>query len=185
MAEETEREEIKEETHELEDQEQDEIEEIESEEFEPGIKEPQKEVPVVDDQQLNVLPGNEVEEEILLTTAAVTKKPKKPLPTARSFPGNRQQDEISSLYMRTHLERQTTQLNKIIIMLQSIQKDSRSTNGQSKLIKQLQSQLKQLQNQLTQIQKIITKKGFAIRATPSRENMRVLASRKRLKKKRK
>jgi hypothetical protein len=175
MAEQTERVEIKEETGEPEVEQN----EIEDEGSELGIKEPQKEVPVVDDQQLNVLPENEEEkEEILLTTAAETKRPKKSASKANSSSGKRQQNEISSADMRKHLERQTTQLNKIIIMLQSIQKDSKSTNGQSKLIKQLQ-------NQLTQIQKIITKKGFAIRATPSRKNMRVLVSPKRFKKKRK
>ncbi|MFZ0513316.1 MAG: hypothetical protein WAM14_17035 [Candidatus Nitrosopolaris sp.] len=58
------------------------------------------------------------------------------------------------------------QINKITIMLQSIQKDSKSTNGQSK---QIQSQLKQLQNQVTQIQKIITKKSFGIGTTLSRK----------------
>jgi hypothetical protein len=42
-------------------------------------------------------------------------------------------------------------------MVQSIQKDSESTIGQIKLIKQMQSQLKHLQNQLTQIQKFVTK----------------------------
>ena len=66
-------------------------------------------------------------------------------------------------------------------MLQSILKRTKSTQGQSKLIKQLQSQLKQLQNQLTQIQKIITKKGFAIGTTPSRKKT---LNPKRLKKKR-
>jgi hypothetical protein len=167
MAEETEREEIKEETHELGDEEQG---EMDDETFEPGIKEPQKEVSIVENQQLNALPENEEEEkeEILLTTAE-TKKPKKSAAKANSSTVKRQPNEISSADMGKHLERQTTQLNKIIIMLQSIQKDSKSTNGQS--IKELQSQLKQLQNQLTQIQKIITKKSLAIRTIPSRKKM--------------
>ncbi|MFY9870091.1 MAG: hypothetical protein WAK17_10265 [Candidatus Nitrosopolaris sp.] len=56
MAEETERAEIKKETREPEEEQN----EIENERFQPGIKEPQKEVSV-DDQQLNVLPENEEE----------------------------------------------------------------------------------------------------------------------------
>lgn len=56
MAEETERAEIKKETREPEEEQN----EIENERFRPGIKEPQKEVSV-DDQQLNVLPENEEE----------------------------------------------------------------------------------------------------------------------------
>jgi ferritin-like metal-binding protein YciE len=55
-------------------------------------------------------------------------------------------------------------------MLQSIRKDTKSIQGQPKLIKRLQSQIKQLQNQLAQIQKIITRKGFATATTPSRKN---------------
>jgi glutamate 5-kinase len=53
--------------------------------------------------------------------------------------------------------------------VQSIQKDSKSTVGQIKLIKQMQSQLKQLQNQLTQIQKFITKKDSATKTTQLRK----------------
>jgi uncharacterized coiled-coil protein SlyX len=53
-------------------------------------------------------------------------------------------------------------------MVQSIQKDSKSTIGQIKSIKQMQSQLKQLQNQLTQVQKFITKKDSA-KTTPLRK----------------
>ncbi len=52
----------------------------EGNEFEPGINEPQEEVPIVDDEQLRALPGNEEEEkeEILMpfTTAAKITKPK-------------------------------------------------------------------------------------------------------------
>src|SRR5215467_14622336 len=130
MAEETERQ-VKEETHDFEDEEQD----------ESGIKEPQKKVMVVDDQQLNVLPENEEEEkeEIPLTTASVASALK-----AKSSPGKRQPKEISSGDIRKQLKRQTEQLNKVTIMVQSIQKDSKSTIGQIKLIKQMQAQLKQL-----------------------------------------
>jgi len=56
----------------------------------------------------------------------------------------------------------------------------KSTIGQIKLIKQMQSQLKQLQNQLTQIQKIITKKDLAIK-TPRLRKKTINANRSRKK----
>ena len=138
MSEETERQ-VKEETYDLEDEEQG---EISNEPFESGIKELQKQIPVVEDQQVNVLPENEEEEkeEIPLTTASLASALK-----AKSSPG--QPKGISSADIGKHLKRQTEQLNKVTIMVQSIQKDSKSTIGQIKLIKQMQSQLKQLQNQ--------------------------------------
>jgi hypothetical protein len=174
MAEETERQ-VKEETHEHE--EQGEISN-ESVYVESDIKEPQKQIPVVDDQQVNVLPENEEEEEeeIPLTTASVASALK-----AKSPPEKRQRNEISSADIGKHLKRQTEQLNKVTIMVQSIQKDSKSTIGQIKLIKQMQSQLKQLQNQLTQIQKFITKKDFATATISSKKKM---INTKRIKKKR-
>jgi hypothetical protein len=156
MAEETERQ-VKEETHE-------EQGEISDEAFESGIKEPQKQIPVVGDRQVNVLPENEEEEEIPLTTASVASALK-----AKSSPEKRQPNEISSSDIGKHLKRQTEQLNKVTIMVQSIQKDSKSTVGRTKMIKQIQSQLKQLQNQLTQIQKFITKKDLVIKTTTLRK----------------
>jgi hypothetical protein len=88
VAEETERE-VEEETHDLEDEEQG---EISNEPFESGIKEPQKQIPVVEDQQVNVLPdnGEEEKEEIPLTTASLASALK-----ARSSPGRRQPKGIS------------------------------------------------------------------------------------------
>jgi hypothetical protein len=113
-----------------------------------------------------VLPENEEEEkeEMPLTTASIASALK-----AKSSTGKRRPNEISSADIGKHLKRQTEQLNKVTIMVQSIQKDSKSTIGQIKLIKQTQSQLKQLQNQLTQIQKFITKKDFAIKTTRLRK----------------
>jgi hypothetical protein len=139
--------------------------EISNEAFESDIKEPQKQMPVVEDQQVNVLPENEEEkEEIPLTRASVASALK-----AKSSPGKRQPKGISSADIGKHLKRQTERLNKVTIMVQSIQKDSKSTIGKIKLIKQMQSQLKQLQNQLTQIQKFITKKDLAIKSTQLRK----------------
>ena len=150
-------------------------------EFEPGVKEPYERPPVVNDEQLKVLPENEEEEkeEILLTASTVEKaKPKMSSSSKAKSSRTRRRDEISSANAREQLERQSTQIDKIRPMLQSIMKDSKSTPGQLKLIR---SQLKQLQNQLTQIQKIITKKGFAIGTTASRKKT---LNPKRLKKKR-
>jgi hypothetical protein len=169
MAEETEKEEINEETHALEDEEQN---EIEVEALEPGIKVPQKEVPVVEDQQLNVLPENEEEEneEILLTARTVEKaKPKMSSLSKAKSSRMRRRVEISSASVREQLERQTTQIDKIRSMLQSLVKETKSTQGQSKLIKQLQSQLKKLQNQVTQIHKTIAKKSLPIVTTAARK----------------
>jgi hypothetical protein len=131
MAEETEIQD-KEETNHFEDEEQG---EISNEAFGSGIKEPQ--IPVVDDQQVNVLPENEEEEkeELPLTTASVASALK-----AKSSPRKRPRDEIGSADIVKHLKRQTERLNKVTTMVQSIQKDSKST--QIKLIKQMQSQLK-------------------------------------------
>jgi hypothetical protein len=98
------------------------------------------------------------------------KEPQKQMaPKAKSSPGKRQPNDISSVDIRKHLKGQTEKLNKVTIMVQSIQKDSKSTIGQIKLIKQMQSQLKQLQNQLTQIQKFITKKDLGIKTTQLRK----------------
>lgn len=169
MAEETEKEAMNEETHALEDEEQN---EIEDEALEPGIKVPQKEVPVVEDQELNVLPENEEEEneEILLTARTVEKaKPKMSSLSKAKSSRMRRRVEISSASVREQLERQTTQIDKIRSMLQSLVKETKSTQGQSKLIKQLQSQLKKLQNQVTQIHKTIAKKSLPIVTTAARK----------------
>jgi hypothetical protein len=114
---------------------------------------------VVDDEQLRALPENEEEEkeEILLpsTTVPKTTKPKVSSSKGKSSLGRRRWNETSSASTTKQLERQATQLDKITIMLHSIQKDMKSTKGQSKLINQLRSQIKRLQTQMSQIQKNI------------------------------
>ncbi|MGA9154175.1 MAG: hypothetical protein WBZ36_26630 [Candidatus Nitrosopolaris sp.] len=132
----------------------------EDNEFELGINEPHEEIPVVDDEPLRALPGNEEEEkeEILLpTTAAKTTNPKV---SSKGKSSSRKQ-----------LQRQATQLDKITIMLRSIQKDMKSTRGQSKLINQLQSKIKQLRTQMSQIQKNIAKRNFTTATISSRKKM--------------
>ena len=140
-------------------------------EFEPGINEPH-EVAVVDDEQLRALPGNEEEEkeEILLpsTTAAKITKPK--VSSRGKSSGKRRHDETSSADTTTQLKRQATQLDKITIMLHFIQKDMKSTKGQSKLINQLQSQIRQLRTQMSQIQKM-AKRNSTTATISSRKKM--------------
>ena len=141
----------------------------EDNEFEPGINEPH-EVPVVDDEQLRALPENEEEEkeEILLpTTAAKTTKPE--VSSKGKSSRKRRLDETTSADTTKQLERQATQLDKITIMLHSIQKDMKLTKGQSKLINRLQSQIKQLQTQMSQIQKNIAKRNFTTATISSRK----------------
>ena len=144
----------------------------EDNEFEPGINEPHEGVPVVDDEQLRALPENEEEkEEILLpsATAAKTTKPKVSSSKGKSPSRKRRRNETSSADTAKQLERQATQLDKITIMLHSIQKDKKSTKGQSKLINQLQSQIKQLRTQMSQIQKNIAKRNFTTGTISSRK----------------
>jgi hypothetical protein len=144
----------------------------EDNEFEPGINEPHEGVPVVDDEQLRALPENEEKEEILLpsTTAAKTTKRKVSSPKGKSS-RKRRRDETNSADTTKQLERQATQLDKITIMLHAIQKDMKSTKGQSKLINQLQSQIKQLRTQMSQIQKNIAKRNFTTAIISSRKKM--------------
>jgi hypothetical protein len=142
--------------------------------FEPGINEPHEGALVVDDEQLKALPENEEEEkeEILLPTTPVkTTKPKVSSSKGKSSLGRRRWDETSSTGTTKQLERQATQLDKITIMLHSIQKDMKSTKGQSKLINQLRSQIKQLQTQMSQIQKNIPKRNSTAATISSRKKM--------------
>jgi ferritin-like metal-binding protein YciE len=51
------------------------------------------------------------------------------------------------------LNKQGTQVNKIIQMLQPVQKQIKSAQRHPELLRQIQSQLKQLQKHISQIQK--------------------------------
>jgi hypothetical protein len=165
MAEETGKEEMKE-THAIESEEQI---EIEDEGFEPGIKEPQKAVPIVQDHELNVLPENDEENENILLTSRTLEKAKPKMSSRSKARSSRlRRVEIKSASVRMQLERQTVQIDKIRSMLQPLLKETKSTQGQSKLIKQLQLQVKQLQNQVTQIHKSIAKSS-PIKTTPARK----------------
>jgi hypothetical protein len=158
----------------------------EENEFEPSINEPHEGIPVVDDEQLRALPENEEEEkeEILLpsTTAAeptytssskgkynLKESTKHKVSSRGKSSGRRRHDETSSADTTKQLKRQATQLDKITIILHAIQKDMKSTKGQSKLINQLQSQIRQLRTQMSQIQKNIPKKNSTTATSSSRK----------------
>ncbi|MFZ0895348.1 MAG: hypothetical protein WAZ77_12680 [Candidatus Nitrosopolaris sp.] len=149
----------------------------EDNEFEPQVKDFQEEVKISED-TLHVLPENEQEEkEEILLTAPTVELPKPKMSSSKAKSSRRRRDKISSVDVRKMLEKQTTQIDKIRLMLQSIRKDSKSTQAQPKLLKQLRSQINKLQNQLAQIQKIITKKSIAT-ATTSRKKLNVKRVRK-------
>ena len=160
-------------------------------EFEPTINTPHEGGPVVDDEQLRALPGNEEEEkeEILLpsTTAAKPTKPKvssskgkynlkestKPKVSSRGkSSGKRRPNETSSADTTKQLKRQATQLDKITKILLSIQKDMKSTKGQSRLINQIQSQIKQQRTQMSQIQKNVAMRNSTTATSSSRKKIR-------------
>ncbi|MFL6325326.1 MAG: hypothetical protein ACJ72C_11280 [Nitrososphaeraceae archaeon] len=124
----------------------------------------EEEVEVAQDHELKVLPENEEEdkEEILITDA--TKRP----PTAKTTKiinkkqrgGGRRRRKALPDEMTKVLNRQTVEIDKMALLVQSILKQLKPLKIQPELIKQLQSQLRQIQKQMSQIQKgiIITKK---------------------------
>ncbi|MFL6431378.1 MAG: hypothetical protein ACJ71X_07970 [Nitrososphaeraceae archaeon] len=124
----------------------------------------EEEVEVAQDYELKVLPENEEEdkEEILITDA--TKRP----PTAKTTKiinkkqrggGRRRRRKALPDEMTKILNRQTVEIDKMALLVQSILKQLKPLKIQPELIKQLQSQLRQIQKQMSQIQKgiIITK----------------------------
>jgi hypothetical protein len=138
---------------------------VEREEEEGEGEEEEEEVEVAQDHELKVLPENEEEdkEEILITDA--TKRP----PTAKTTKiinkkqrggGGRRRRKALPDEMTKILNRQTVEIDKMALLVQSILKQLKPLKIQPELIKQLQSQLRQIQKQISQIQKgiIITKK---------------------------
>ena len=69
---------------------------------------------------------------------------------------NIKQKEAALTGIPKQLDKQSTQINKIIQILQPAQKQFKSVERQSELIKQIQSQLKQLQTMVLQVQKRIS-----------------------------
>ena len=126
--------------------------------------EEQEQVKVAEGHELEVLPANEEEEKEEILTAdstALTPQPKIPAPQSSKtkFPYKRNQQQTGELNLADvskKLDKQRIQINKIIQLVQPVQKQIKSAERQLVLVKQLQSQLKQLQKQVSQVQKKIT-----------------------------
>jgi hypothetical protein len=126
--------------------------------------EEQEPVKVAEGHELEVLPANEEEEKEEILTAdstVVTPQPKIPAPqsskTKSPYKRNLQQTgELDLADVFKKLDKQRIQINKIIQLVQPVQKQIKSAERQLELVKQLQSQLKQLQKQVSQVQKKIT-----------------------------
>jgi hypothetical protein len=126
--------------------------------------EEQEPVKVAEGHELEVLPANEEEEKEEILTAdstAVTPQPKMPAPQSSKTrsPYKRNQQQTGGLNLADlskQLDKQRIQINKIIQLVQPIQKEIKSAERQLELVKQLQTQLKQLQKQVSQVQKKIT-----------------------------
>jgi hypothetical protein len=123
-----------------------------------------EEVEVAQDHELKVLPENEEEdkEEILITDSTKRPSSKKNTSTMnkkQQLGGGRRRTQALPNEITKVLKRQTIEIDKIALLLQSIIKQLKPLKIQSDLIKQLQSQLRQIQKQMPQIQKgIIAKK---------------------------
>ena len=103
----------------------------------------------ISDNELEVLPSNEEEEkeEILLTTTKSFKE------TFQTKPTKKAGKTIPLTSLLKQLDKQGAQVNKIIQMLQPVQRRVKSAQRHPELLRQIQSQLKQLQKHISQIQK--------------------------------
>jgi hypothetical protein len=90
------------------------------------------------------LPENDEENENILLTSRTLEKAKPKMSSRSNTRSSRlRRVEVKSANLREQLERQTAQIDKIRSMLQALLKETKSTRGQSKLIKQMQLQVKQ------------------------------------------
>jgi hypothetical protein len=112
------------------------------------------------DQELKVLPDNEDEEkeEILLADTKTIRSKKQPSKTSQQK-NEMEEQTILLTSVSKQLEKQNTQINKILQMLQSVVKQVKSAERQLELVKQIQLQIKQVQKQASQIQKELIKKN--------------------------
>ena len=120
-----------------------------------------EEVEVAQDHELKVLPENEEEdkEEILITDATKTSSSTKTTSSMNKKQRRGGRRQALPYEMTRVLKRQTVEIDKMALLLQSILKQLKHLKIQSDLIKQLQSQLIQIQKQMSHIQKgIITNK---------------------------
>lgn len=120
--------------------------------------------PAEGDQELKTIPENEEEEEkehifLATTNEAKISSSKKPSKSSQQQQKTKRKEEKTILLssLSKPLDKQGTQIAKIMQILQPVQKQIQSAQNQLKLIKQLQSQLKRLQKQVSQIQKDIIK----------------------------
>ncbi len=119
--------------------------------------EEQEQVKVAEGHELEVLPANEEEEKEEILTADSTALTPQSSKTKASYKRNKQQTgELNLADVSKKLDKQRIQINKIIQLVQPVQKQIKSAERQLELVKQLQSQLKQLQKQVSQVQKKIT-----------------------------
>jgi hypothetical protein len=126
--------------------------------------EEQEPVKVAEGHELKVLPANEEEEKEEILTAdstVVTPQPKIPAPqsskTKSAYKRNQQQTgELNLADVSKKLDKQRVQINKIIQLVQPVQKQIKSAERQLELVKQVQAQLKQIQKQVSQVEKKIT-----------------------------
>ena len=125
--------------------------------------EEQEPIKVAEGHELEVLPANEEEEKEEILTAdstALIPQPKIPAPqsskTKSSYKRNQlQTGELNLADVSKKLDKQRIQINKIIQLVQPVQKQIKSAERQLVLVKQLQTQLKQLQKQVSQVHKKI------------------------------
>ena len=88
-----------------------------------------------------------------------TKKPRTPPSKKKSSKRIQQQGRIMNLTdVAKQLNKQTTQIDKIRLMLEAMQKQIRTSEKHPESIKQLQFQMKHLQKQVSQIQKNVARK---------------------------
>ena len=120
--------------------------------------------PAEGDQELKTIPENEEEEEkehifLATTNEAKISSSKKPSKSSQQQQKTKRKEEKTILLssLSKPLDKQGTQIAKIMQILQPVQKQIQSAQNQLKLIKQLQSQLKRLQKQVSQIQNDIIK----------------------------
>lgn len=135
------------------------------------------------DQELKVVPENEKEQDKEEAIIETTEKPKMSSSPSRTSTKRGSKSNNSQLDTRQNtkqhegseegkttipltslskqLDKQNTQINKIMQILLPIEKQIKSTDRQLELTKQVQSQIKQLQKQVLQVQKeiVITTKN--------------------------
>ena len=127
--------------------------------------EEQEPVKVAEGHELEVLPANEEEEKEEILTAdstAVTPQPKMPAPQSSKTksPYKRKQQQMGQLNLADvskKLDKQSIQINKIVQLVQPVQKQIKSAERQTRIGKaDFNPSSNRLQKQVSQVQKKIT-----------------------------